>query len=65
MQLMDAHAEASRLDMCLRAVAAEVSRAAFITTDIRHATLPLLLGVETRLSRLLKMTDSKISSLKP
>ena len=54
MQLVEAHSRTAKLDGCLRAVASEVSRSALITSDLRHATLPLLLNIETRLSQVLK-----------
>ena len=57
---MEAHVRASRLDTCLRALAAEISRASSIASDVKHATLPLLLNVETRLNQVLKKTTSHI-----
>ena len=61
LQLIEAHAKAARLDTCLRAVAAETSRTALITSDIKNATLPLLLNLEMRLTQLLKKTATQVS----
>lgn len=58
LQLVEAHARAAQSDSCMRAVAAEILRSALITSDLRNATLPLLLSVESRLGQLLKKTNT-------
>jgi C4-dicarboxylate-specific signal transduction histidine kinase len=60
LQLMKERSRAAQLDVCLRAVAAEVTRTTTITSDLQNSTLPLLAGMETRLKQLLKMTATDL-----
>lgn len=61
-QLMEERSKAAQLEVCLRAVAAEVTRASTITSDLQNSTLPLLAGMEARLNQLLKLTATNLKA---
>ena len=59
---MRERAHAAQLDLHLRALAAELTRASGVTADLQNSVLPMLTGVESRLSQLLKITPSSLQT---
>ena len=62
MQLVKERAKNARLDLHVRALAAEVARTAGTTADERNAALPMLTGIEDRLKQLLKTTPTSLKA---